>query len=508
MILTFLGFLARVGVFISSVITIGLNARFYTNRAWSDDLIAYIIAISAFSIVACLVPPYPNFLWDLFWALGLLLAAVFALVVQFAESSCYGFRPENAVNCATYKAGTAFAFLAALAWFASGFFVSAEDEKEAQADSGEKQEPRKKKKIKLLYAAPAFAVYLLDRVPIPNVHVNLLNPTNDSIQFSVLSDIRVPDAVTVNFDSMLAQFFRPETRDDPIPIATVELPKLKFSANQKVTLENQTMKLGDIEQFALLVEDVAYNPRFSVAGQAKTKVGIAGLSTTVDLMKVVSLPGFDNFPNIWVNQIGVMPPDELGNNVYGEVVVFNPAPATVTLVRHVLMCEKGEVTLAVIIANITLGQATVAVNNIVPGNNTFIVRAKLNTADVEANIDKIILAEIPYLREGNVMASAKGVSVVYQGQHLAYWEKAFQSIQVSATRPVKELLGMVVDSGVSFLLGGIQPGEGLKEFVDNLADQILETVRELPEDGVEGYTDNLGALAKLVLRLLTLLGIL
>jgi hypothetical protein len=143
----------------------------------------------------------------------------------------------------------------------------------------------------LLYAAPAFAVYLLDRVPIPNVQVNLLNPTNDSIEFSVLSDIRVPDAVTVNFDSMRAQFFRPETRDDPIPIATVDLPKLKFSANEKVTLVNQTMKLGDIEQFALLVEDVAYNPRFSVAGQAKTKVGVAGLSTTVDLMKVVSLPG-------------------------------------------------------------------------------------------------------------------------------------------------------------------------------------------------------------------------
>jgi hypothetical protein len=90
---------------------------------------------------------------------------------------------------------------------------------------------------------------------------------------------------------MRAQFFRPETRDDPIPIATVDLPKLKFSANEKVTLVNQTMKLGDIEQFALLVEDVAYNPRFSVAGQAKTKVGVAGLSTTVDLMKVVSLPG-------------------------------------------------------------------------------------------------------------------------------------------------------------------------------------------------------------------------
>ncbi|KAJ0421302.1 hypothetical protein BJY00DRAFT_300956 [Aspergillus carlsbadensis] len=503
MLLTFLGLLTRIGVFISSIITIGLNARFYTNHAWSDDLIVYIVAISSFGALACLVPPYPNFLWDLFWALAALLAAVFALVVQFVESDCYGFRPDNAVNCSTYKAGTAFTFLAALAWFASGFFVRAEDEKEAQADSGEKQEPekKKKKKINLLYAAPAFAVYLLDRVPIPDVHVNLLNPTNDSIQFSVLSNIRVPDAVSVNFDSMRAQFFRPATRDDPIPIATVDLPKLKFSANEKVTLVNQTMKLGDIGQFALLVEDVAYHPRFSVAGQAKTRVGVAGLSTTVDLMKVVSLPGFDNFPNIWINEIGVMPPDERGNNVYGEVVVFNPAPATVTL---------GEVTLAVIIANLTVGEATVSVNNIIPGNNTFTIRAQLHTATVESNINAIIQSEIPYLREGNVMASARGVSVVYRGEHLQYWEEAFQSIEVSATRPVKELLGMVVDSGVSFILGGIEPGEGLGVFVDNLVDQILETVRDLPVDGpgVQGYTDDLAALARLVLSLLTVLGIL
>jgi hypothetical protein len=86
MLLTFLGLLTRIGVFISSIITIGLNARFYTNKAWSDDLIVYIIAISSFGAVACLVPPYPNFLWDLFWALGALLAAVFALVVQVRTS--------------------------------------------------------------------------------------------------------------------------------------------------------------------------------------------------------------------------------------------------------------------------------------------------------------------------------------------------------------------------------------------------------------------------------------
>lgn len=144
---------------------------------------------------------------------------------------------------------------------------------------------------RIIYAAPAFAIYLLDHVPIPNVQVNLLNPTNDSIQFSVMSDIKVPDAVSVRFDPMQALFFRAETMDDPIPIATVDLPSLKFGANEKVSLVNQTLRLGDVDQFAALVEDVAYNPTFSVAGQTKTRVHFGTLGTTVDLLKVVSLPG-------------------------------------------------------------------------------------------------------------------------------------------------------------------------------------------------------------------------
>jgi hypothetical protein len=58
-----------------------------------------------------------------------------------------------------------------------------------------------------------------------------------------------------------------------------------------VELVNQSLTLGDVNEFAALVEDVAYHKTFSVAGQAKTKVGVAGLSTSVDLVKVVELPG-------------------------------------------------------------------------------------------------------------------------------------------------------------------------------------------------------------------------
>lgn len=93
MILTFFGFLARVGVFISAITTLGLNGKFFTNTAYSDDLLIYIIALASFSALACLVPPYPNFVYDLFWALANAICAVFALVVQvgslFGHQVCW-----------------------------------------------------------------------------------------------------------------------------------------------------------------------------------------------------------------------------------------------------------------------------------------------------------------------------------------------------------------------------------------------------------------------------------
>lgn len=121
--------------------------------------------------------------------------------------------------------------------------------------------------------------------------VSLLNPTNDSIQFSVFSDIRVPDAVTMKLDSMHAKFFRQETTNDQLPFATVNIPRLTFHSNQKVAFVNQNLRLGNVDQFAALVEDVAYNPVFSVAAQAKMKVRVASLTTKVDLKKVVKFSG-------------------------------------------------------------------------------------------------------------------------------------------------------------------------------------------------------------------------
>jgi hypothetical protein len=89
MVLTPLSFLARLGALGSSIIMLGLGAKFITNNAWSIKFLIYIEVIAALSVLGSLIPPYPNFLYELAWAVAWLLAAVFALVVQVHKSSLY-----------------------------------------------------------------------------------------------------------------------------------------------------------------------------------------------------------------------------------------------------------------------------------------------------------------------------------------------------------------------------------------------------------------------------------
>lgn len=121
--------------------------------------------------------------------------------------------------------------------------------------------------------------------------VKLLNPTNDSIEFSVLSGIKIPEGVDVSFDKMNAQFYRLETKDQPIPFATVDIPRLEFSGNERFTLANHTMRLGDTDQFAAMVEEAVHRAMFDVAAQANTNIRFAGPSRRIEVDKVASMPG-------------------------------------------------------------------------------------------------------------------------------------------------------------------------------------------------------------------------
>ncbi|KAH8699279.1 hypothetical protein BGW36DRAFT_426948 [Talaromyces proteolyticus] len=541
MILTALSVLARLGVLAASIIVLGLNGKFIQNQAWATGPLIYIEVIAAVSAVAAIIPPFPNFLFDLILFVALILAAIFALVVQVFESTCYGFRTDSGLSCAAYKAGTAFAFLASFAWLASAAFggirilgsifkISSNINRpihigaDRRIEDGKSPSNDMKKKIKglgnnhiakyfvcygllavvlvavglamlFLFAAPAFGEYLLARVPMPNVNITLSHPANNSISFTVTSNVTVPDRLKVNVDSTTISFYQEGPEPGTYPFAVTHLPRLTWDSNQRVGVENQTLILQNITEFTKLIYQVAYYPTFRVSGRARAKIHVGPLNTWVNLYKIVTLNGFNNFTGFDINKIGTHKPDANGYDVDGQVIVFNPAPASVTL---------GNMTLAVSVGGIQLGEAVVTVNNIVPGNNTINVKAKLNATSVRNNILPVLQTEMPYLRQELVVASASGLSVVYEGQHLPYWEKAFQALTISATNPVIPLLQLLVNGTLNNMLG---ENQFLSPILNALLGTLVSSINSIPEEDEAGFEEAVSSLGELIIRVLSNLGL-
>ncbi|KAK2756529.1 hypothetical protein FQN54_005422 [Arachnomyces sp. PD_36] len=522
MVLAPLSFLARLGALGSSVIVLGLGAKFISNRAWSVEFLIYIEAIAVLSILGSLIPPYPNFLYDSVWAAAWLLAAVFALVVQVFESDCYGFRPDGDVNCATYRAGVVFD----IGQFDQPVYVGyrEEDGKQIQGTKSKKERERELKglgnshiaryficygfvgvvllavgiPVLILYAGPAFGIYLIGSVPLPVLNGYLSNPDANSMSVSITSEIRIPDRLQVSLDPFRVSFFLEDTKEDPVIIGEMDLPFLTFKSNERIIIDDQRMTIVNFEEFARLILDVGHKPKIRIAGMSRTKVHAGPIHTWMDIYKVIELDAFDNFPTLDVPTLAIQQPDDERHNIYGELTVYNPSTVSATLAN---------VTIAISIGDVVAGEALAIIDDLVPGNNTFPVYAKLDTPSIEGNITTILETELPYLRQELLMATATGLKVVNNGVRVTYLEQAFQQLHVTAIRPVKPLLQGIVDSGVTLLTGEDRPNEFLGSVVDRLLDLILKTIKDLEKAEVDNYTEALGKVATLALRLLSLLGL-
>ncbi|EQL36184.1 hypothetical protein BDFG_02163, partial [Blastomyces dermatitidis ATCC 26199] len=326
--------------------------------------------------------------------------------------------------------------------------------------------------VMLVWGAPAFGRYIIYRTPIPDYSVTLTNPTNNSISFAISTNIRVPDRFKISVDPMHADFFLPDSQLYTVPLATVDLAKMVFHSNERIELVNQTLKFGNLNEFAKLVEQVVYQPTFRVVGQTRAKIRLPPIPATwIDIDGAIELPAFDNFAQIDIRDVRVHLPDAEGYNMVAEMVMINVTPVYLTL---------GDMYLQILIGDVQIGQAFVTLNGIIPGNNTLLVKGIMDYGNIQKNIMSILKTEAPYLERGLFMASAVVESVVNEGQHLNYWEQSFQSIKVSATTPIKALFSSIIGNGFESAPIEIPgSGRGGGDAIASLADKVLKTINDL-----------------------------
>ena len=68
--------------FAFSVISLALISLTLVQRDWMDGISIYIVVMGVVSMLAAFVPPYPNFIFDSFFALAWIICATFSFLIM------------------------------------------------------------------------------------------------------------------------------------------------------------------------------------------------------------------------------------------------------------------------------------------------------------------------------------------------------------------------------------------------------------------------------------------
>lgn len=154
---------------------------------------------------------------------------------------------------------------------------------------------------------------------------------------------------------------------------------------------------------------------------------------------------------------------------------------------------QGNITGEALIGKIAVGNATIDALTLKPGNQTYKLEARAFFDVVSENIEELLRIEYPYLRQGLVAAGVRGKSVVYNGQHLPYWEEALRTIDLVATRDAKSILKQALPGTLMNIIGeaagelqGLSAlmGQGgiINSGLDLIIDAGLRLIASFPED--------------------------
>lgn len=101
---------------------------------------------------------------------------------------------------------------------------------------------------------------------------------------------------------------------------------------------------------------------------------------------------------------------------------------------------QGNVTLALKIDDLVLGNGTIDNVLLNPGNNTIPLRGMLDIGKTLSNVATVLATEADALSQLQVKLWASGQSVVANGLHLPYFEKVLSNLTVSTQVPILKVL--------------------------------------------------------------------
>lgn len=133
---------------------------------------------------------------------------------------------------------------------------------------------------------------------------------------------------------------------------------------------------------------------------------------------------------------------------------------------------KGNVNLNMLIGDLVIGQATMLNVLLRPGNNSVAITGIIDIKTAFENLATILQSQATALLSGNVEITASGNSVVYNGEHILYYENVLKNVRMTAEMPILSILtdslGGFPTSNSTLISGLTQAPPGLLGSLTNL----------------------------------------
>lgn len=137
---------------------------------------------------------------------------------------------------------------------------------------------------------PAIAQRLVDSASLPINSASILNPTPDSVLYSIEATLNIPKGITVDLKPLNLSLYTPDLGPSD-PYIEVAFPEYHLKGKTTLQIVNQTAKILDQVQFEEFLVSAVDAKNFTLSAYGATAAYLGKLKAEIELKKTVELPG-------------------------------------------------------------------------------------------------------------------------------------------------------------------------------------------------------------------------
>ncbi|EGE80891.2 hypothetical protein BDDG_03832 [Blastomyces dermatitidis ATCC 18188] len=287
---------------------------------------------------------------------------------------------------------------------------------------------------------------MVDYTGLPVHAGKLMNPTPDSLDYSISASLKVPAPFIVQLDPLTINLDRAQDTPEQAYVG-IPLPRLELKGNPTIELVDETVPILHQVDFTKFLFELTHQRTFVLAVEGITVAYLGKLRAKVKLDKKLELNGMqpDRDP--------LLCPIRLSHHAAGPDIFrgFNIESARVTL-----PCQEDGTNLKVVL--IIMLQ--------LPGNNTVNGDCKIDIKSAIANLVPILEGQKKALSKGNLELTANGNTTIYKGKH------------ITGCKGLGGILDLLKGDGFDDIMGVLREalkGDGVKDIINGL-DTVLKEV--------------------------------